>query len=163
MKVTRTLLAILLLGVVTYWAPVVTQAKGLPIVKDLRVEAKISRDINAPILVFFMSKHCTYCETVLQDFLLPMYQDPAYNKKVILRQVEINSGEKLIDFNGVSTTQRELAKKYRTSAVPTLILFDSRGQELTRIVGLLTVDFYLALLDEAIDESIAKIKISASQ
>jgi hypothetical protein len=37
-------------------------------------------------------------------------------------------------------------------------LFNRRGQVLTTIVGLLTEDFYLAYLDNAISDSQAKIK-----
>jgi thioredoxin-related protein len=87
-----------------------------------------------------------------------MYHDPEYKGKVILRQVETGNTEKLIDFKGKVTTQRDLASRYRAWTVPTIILFDSKGQELNRIVGLLTSDYYLAHLDSAIDEAQARIK-----
>ena len=151
------LLATIFLCSTTLWLAT-TQAEGLPVVRDLRIEAKISQKIQAPILVLFMSKHCTYCETVLQDFLIPMHKDPAYKSKVILRQVETGSKDMLADFDGTRVSQSEFSRKNKAWAVPTLVLFDSQGHELSRIVGLLTVDFYLASLDNAINESQAKIK-----
>ena len=126
--------------------------------RDFTVEAKESINRQVPILVLFMSDSCSYCETALHDFLLPMQRDPEYNNKVMLRQVEISSKDQLIDFNGKITSQSAFASKHDALMVPTVILFDSQGRELTNIVGLLTVDYYLAYLDNAINESQAKIK-----
>ncbi len=139
------------------WIPSV-QAANLPFVKDFTVEAKESRKKQAPILVLFMSSSCPYCEIVLQDFLLPMQRDHAYDNRVILRQIETGSSAKMIDFNGVVTTQNAFSRKLNVWGIPRVVLFDSNGQVLTSINGLLTVDYYLAYLDNAIDESQAKIK-----
>jgi len=160
MKGTSKLILLILLGAAAYWAPI-SKAAGLPVVKDFTLEAKISLEKQAPILVLFMSNSCIYCKQVLQDFLLPMQGNPEYDSRVILRQVETSSRDKLIDFDGKITTQSELANKHHARAVPTIVLFDSHGQELTRIVGLLTVDFYLAYLDSSISESQEKIKAAA--
>lgn len=157
MKHTFTLALLILLATTASWLPA-SQAEGLPVVKNLTLDAKESRAKQAPIMVLFMSNTCTYCEKVLQDYLLPMQRDHEYDNKVILRQIEINSQDKLIDFNGKVTTQSAYSGAHKIWAVPTVMLFDSQGRELTSIVGLLTVDFYLAYLDNAINESQAKIK-----
>ena len=137
-------------------------AGNLPVVHDFTVEAKESSQKKAPILVLFMSSTCHYCKTVLRDFLLPMQSNPEYTNKVILRQIEISSKDKLIDFNGEITSQREFSSRHKVWAVPTVILFDSKGRVLTSIVGLLTVDYYLSYLDNAINESQEKIKTTAN-
>jgi thioredoxin-related protein len=134
------------------------QGDGLPLVRDFRIEAKESRQKQAPILVLFMSNYCPYCDTVLEEFLMPMSRKPEYNSKVILRQMDINSKTKIIDFNGRTTTSIDFANKSKVWAVPTVMLFDSEGNELTNITGLLTIDFYLAYLNTAIEESQAKIQ-----
>lgn len=139
------------------------QAEGLPVVQNFTVEAKESTSKQAPILVLFMSKSCPYCEQVLAEFLLPMQRNPEYAGKVILRQIDIGSSDKLVNFNGKITTQSVFAKAHDVWAVPTVMLFDSQGHVLTKIIGLLTVDFYLAYLDNAINESQAKIKANAMQ
>jgi thioredoxin-related protein len=133
-------------------------AASLPVIQDFTLEAKDSKKKKTPILVLFMSKTCTYCEKVLQDFLLPMQRDPEYKNKVILRQIETGSTEKLVDFDGKVTTQKEFSSRFKIWAVPTVMLFDSHGHELTKIVGLLTLDYYWAYLDDAITESQDKIK-----
>lgn len=147
-----------LLFITASWIPATQAATGLPVVQDFTIEAKESIKKQAPILVLFTSHTCTYCEIVLQDFLLPMQRDRGYDKKVILRQIETGSQDKLIDFNGATTSQSAFASKHQAWGVPTVMLFDNKGQVLTSIVGLLTVDYYLAYLDIAIEESQAKIK-----
>lgn len=160
MKQKITVALLVLLWATSNWMTI-AQAEGLPVVQDFTLEAKESINKQAPILVLFMSKTCTYCERVLDEFLLPMQRRPGYDSKVILRQIDIFSSNKLINFNGKAISQSAFAKAHEVWAVPTVMLFDSQGRELTKIVGLLTVDFYLAYLDNAINESQAKIKTSA--
>jgi len=136
----------------------IAQAAGLPVVKDFTVEAKDAHKRQVPILVLFMSESCSYCETVLEEFLLPMQRDPEYTDKVILRQIESSSRDELIDFDGKVTTYSRFSGRHKVSGVPNVMLFDSDGQVLTFIEGLLTVDFYYGFLVDAIDESLAKIK-----
>jgi len=138
----------------------IAQAAGLPVVKDFTVEAKDAHTRQVPILVLFMSDSCSYCETVLEEFLLPMQRDPEYRDKVILRQIESSSRDELIDFDGKATTYSRFSSRHKVSGVPNVMLFDGNGQMLTFIEGLLTVDFYYAFLVDAIDESLAKIKAS---
>ena len=144
------------------WMPM-AQAAGLPVVTDFTFEAKEAQEKQVPILVLFMSDSCHYCETVLNDFLLPMQHDPAFNNKIILRQIDTGSKDPLIDFNGKTTNHRSFSSRNDALLTPTVILFDSHGQVLTSIVGLLTVDFYYTYLENAISESLEKIKAGTPQ
>ncbi len=131
---------------------------GLPVPQDFTAEAGEARDKQVPVLVLFMSEGCTYCETALEDFLLPMQRDSEFRGKVILRQIETDSGDALIDFEGNATTYKRFSARHGVSVVPNVTLFDSSGQVLTRIEGLLTADFYYGFLVQAIDESLEQIK-----
>lgn len=156
----QTLTIALLIFCTTVWTSTV-QANRLPLAKDLTIDAKKAKEKQAPILVLFMEKTCPYCETVLRDFLLPMQRDSTYSNKVVMRQIEINSKDQLIDFEGNTTTQAAFSRKNKVWGVPVVILFDSQGQVLTTITGLLNVDFYRAYLDNAINDSQEKIKAIA--
>ncbi len=134
------------------------RAAELPSVKDFTVEAKESHAKQKPILVLFMSHSCPFCKTVLQDYLLPMQRDPAFKDRVILRQIDISSKDTLIDFDGNITSHSAFSAKHQIWGVPHIKLFDSHGQVLTSIEGLLNVYYYYAYLETAIDESQAKIK-----
>jgi len=136
----------------------VSRASGLPDVKDFTVEAADARKRQVPILVLFKDEYCSYCETVLDDFLLPMQRDPEFTDKVILRQIESGSADALIDFDGKTTTYSRFSSKHKVYGVPNVMLFDSNGQVLTSIEGLLTVDFYYGFLLDAINESLERVK-----
>jgi thioredoxin-related protein len=136
----------------------ISRAAGLPVVKDFTVEAGEAHKKQIPILVLFMGESCSYCETVLDDFLLPMQRDPEYKDKVILRQIESSSGDTLVDFDGKTITYSGFSGKHNVSVVPNVMLFDGNGQVLTYIEGLLTVDFYYGFIVEAINESLEKMK-----
>ena len=152
----QSLIVFFLVAAISCWS--MSRAEGLPVVKDFTVEAKDAHKRHVPILVLFMSETCEYCETVLEEFLLPIQRDLEFKDKVILRQIESSSGDVLIDFDGNSTTYRKFSGRHKVQGVPNVMLFDSNGQVLTFIEGLLTVDFYYAFLVDAIDESLAKIK-----
>lgn len=157
MKQIITLALLMLIAGIPNW-PQSAHAMELPEVTDFTVEAKESILKQAPILVLFKSEYCPYCIQVLDEFLMPMQRRPQYDNKVIFRQINISNSHKLINFNGKPISQSEFARANEVWAVPTVVLFDAEGNVLTKIIGLLTVDFYLAYLDDAINESQAKIK-----
>ena len=150
--------ALLLLASTIPWWTSHAYAQGLPLVTNFKLEANESAGKKAPILLLVMSKTCIYCERVLTEFLLPMQRNPEYAGKVILRQIDIAGKNRLIDFEGKTTTQAAYAKAHKVLAVPTVLLLDDKGNELARITGLTSVDFYQAYLDNAIDESREKMQ-----
>jgi thioredoxin-related protein len=137
-----------------------SHASGLPVPNDLSSEARVAHQKRVPILVLFKEESCTYCETALEDFLLPMQRDPEFNDKVILRQIDTDSEDALIDFGGKATTYKKFSSEHKVSVVPNVMLFDSEGRVLTHIEGLLTVDFYYGFLVDAINASLEKIRTS---
>ena len=148
---------LLLASTIPCWASH-AHAQGLPPVTNFKLEAAESAVKKAPILLLVMSKTCNYCEQALKEFLLPMQQNPEYADKAILRQIDIANKNRLIDFNGKTTTQAVYAKTHKALAVPTVLLLDDKGNELERITGLTNIDFYQAYLDKAIDESREKMQ-----
>ena len=129
--------------------------------QDFTSEAKAAQAKQAPILVLFMSSHCSYCERVLREFLLPMQLNAEYRSKVIMRQIEVGSDTPLKDFAGRPTTQAQFASRYRVQMVPTVMLFDAQGNVLaTPLVGLTTPDFYGGYLDQVIDEAVGKVRLN---
>jgi thioredoxin-related protein len=129
-------------------------------VEDFQAEAKVAQAKKVPILVLYMSPHCPYCERVLQEFLLPMGRNADYDKKVVMRQIDIGSNAKLRDFSGKLTTQSQFAGAHKVRLVPTVAFYDASGREVADpIVGLLTPDFYGGYLDSAIDDGLAKIRV----
>ncbi len=131
----------------------------IPAATDLVHEAAASRSRQLPILIFFTSSACPYCERVKQEFLLPMQRNPEYEDKVIMRQIEYQSRSRLVDFSGKATTAAKFSRQQKVRLTPTIKLFDAEGRELTEpLIGLTTPDYYGAYLDRAIDEALAKVR-----
>lgn len=131
----------------------------LPLAADLSQEAKIAREQRIPILVLFSSPGCVYCNRVRSEVLIPTTLNADYDNKVIMREVEVGSHAKLIDFDGKRITQAQFAAAHKVSFTPTVKLFDARGREVANpIVGLVTLDYYGGMLDQNIEQAIARIR-----
>ena len=133
-------------------------AGGLPLVSDLQKDGRLSDQSGKPIMVFYMSHGCPYCEEVRELYLEPMYREGEYRDKLIMRMVDIDSGETMRDFNGKQTDQISFASAQGTSFTPVIKFYDSTGKELVpEMLGYLP-DFYLGFLEGSIKESISKLR-----
>jgi thioredoxin-related protein len=138
-------------------------AEGVPLSRSLQQDAVSAKAIEAPVLVAFVGEDCSYCERVLNEFLIPMSRNPEYQGKVVMRRVETSSERSLRDFSGSKSTHSRFASGHDVYLVPTVALFDSQGRMLGKpLVGLTTADYYGMYLDEAIDKAVAKVRAPAS-
>lgn len=149
-----------LLAAIVAWGALTARAdEGVPYARDLARDAEIAREHHTALLVVFVGKQCSYCETVLNDFLIPMSRNPEYRSKVLMRRVTTTGSSSLKDFSGKEVTQHEFADENGVYLVPTVILFDDMGNVLTKpLVGLTTVDYYGMFLDRAIDQALSKVR-----
>ncbi len=112
-----------------------------------------------PVMVLFSSPECPYCEQVKRIYLSPMQKDPAYRNRVVIREITVGSKAPITDFNGAATTEAAFASLHKIMMVPTVKVFDARGNEASEaIVGLLLADFYFGYLEAAIEEGTRKIR-----
>lgn len=150
-----------LLMIVAWAMPLAAGAQGVPPARDLRRDAEAARKVNGPVLLVFVGEHCRYCETVLNEFLIPMSRNPDYQNKVVMRRIENSSGRALRDFAGKATSHERFADQQNIQLVPTVVLFDGQGKVLAKpLVGITTVDYYGMYLDEVIDQAVAKVRTS---
>lgn len=158
MKNLRSLLLFILAWPTLAWTAAATPP-GLPVAMDFQADGKIAHEKQIPILVMFGSASCGFCRRALRDYLVPMHLDPAYQGKVMMRYIEIDSTMGLKNFAGASIRHKEFAKVNNILVTPTVKLFDSTGAEVSDpLVGLLSADFYGAYLDRAIDEGLSRIR-----
>ncbi len=142
--------------------PAALDAEGVPLARDLQADGALAREKRLPLLVMFGTPSCPYCKLVLNDFLLPMSRNTDYQAKVIMREVEINSGRALVDFSGKLITHKQFAKAHRIKLAPTVVMFDADGQVLGEpMVGVSTPDYYGAFLDRAIDEALESVQAAS--
>jgi hypothetical protein len=82
-----------------------------------------------------------------------------YAEKIIIREIIINTGSMLIDFNENKTNTSNFTSSYKIKVTPTLLFLGTDGEELTdRIVGINTIELFSYYLDQAIDEAIVNFK-----
>ena len=132
---------------------------GVPYARDFQKDAALAKEKNGVVLVIFSGANCSYCETVLNEFLIPMSHNADYQAKLVMRKIETSSYLELKDFQGDKTPHRRFAGDSGVRMVPTVMLFDSNGKLLGKpVVGLGTVDYYGFHLDQAIDKGLAKVR-----
>jgi thioredoxin-related protein len=134
-------------------------AEGLVHAQNFQADSRAAAKRRVPILVVFTSPSCPYCERVKNEYLVPMHKDPAYRKRVIIRELTIGASTPLTGFDGVPTTEGAFAAAHKVFMVPTVMVFDTRGATASEpIVGMLTPDYYFGYLETAIDEGVAKVR-----
>lgn len=150
----------ILLGFILAWAVLPARAEqGVPMAHDLSSDARAALDKGGVVLVAFVGSDCGYCETVLNEFLIPMTLNPDYQGKLVMRRVVARAPDELKDFNGKASSHGQFAGRNGVRLVPTVMLFDDKGRLLAKpLVGLSTVDYYGYYLDQAIDTAIGKVR-----
>ena len=124
---------------------------SVPTTRDLAADAALVQTERLPLLLVFTQDHCDYCAKLDREVLNPNYTTGAFNGKVIVRRFMIDSYATVTDFDGKRVEASALASRLKVYATPTLLLVDAHGRELVqRIVGIDSLDFFSAYLDENI-------------
>ncbi len=133
-------------------------AETLPLASDLQQDGVASKRDGTPIMVFYMSEDCPYCEEVKGLYLEPMVRSGQYHGRLIIRMVDTEGAEYLRDFHGKRMNHEEFADDQGASFTPVLKFYDYQGNELVpELLGYTSPDFYLAYLENAIETSINKL------
>ncbi|HZJ82023.1 MAG TPA: thioredoxin family protein [Guyparkeria sp.] len=124
----------------------------IPLMVDLRDVAQdleLLRERQIPMLVFFHATYCGYCRMVDEEFLQPMATDEAYQDRLIIRRVEIDSDTPEIRWQGESYTLAEFARLLGVYLVPHVIFFAPDGRQVAAdLKGVTVPDFYPQYLDQ---------------
>lgn len=149
----------ILLAIVAWGCGLAFAEVGVPVAQDLRKDAALARDKKGVVLVMFSGAKCSYCETVLNEFLIPMSRNAEYQSKLVMRKVDLASYKEMKDFQGDKTPHRRFAQDKGVRMVPSVMVFDTEGRLLAKpVVGLGTIDYYGEHLDRAIDIGLAKVR-----
>ena len=156
----------LITGVVAlFWVLVISRAEdqatalpSVPTTRDLAADALLAKNQRVPLLLVFTQDHCDYCAKLDREVLNPNYATGAFNGKVLVRRFMIDSRATVIDFDGKRVEASALTRKFKVYATPTLLLVNAHGHELVpRLVGIDSLDFFSAYLDQSIEDARAKL------
>lgn len=117
--------------------------RTLPVASDLSADGELARRERKPILLFFNLGGCHFCRFSLRTTVVPMFRDPAFRDAMMFRQITIDDGKSLIDFDGKKISSHEFAEKRNATFTPTVMMVDGTGKQLgDSIVGIASIDFY---------------------
>jgi len=134
------------------------ESDDIPKALDLQKDGLLAQEKGLPVLLEFTMHGCPFCLEIEEEILRPMIGSGEYDHKVLVRNVKIDDDLKITDFNGESITYEDLAYRYNVTVVPTLILVHGNGQPMDlEMVGVTTIDFYGAYLDQAIESALKKV------
>lgn len=138
--------------------PPLKRSAELPQAQDFAADALTSSKLRVPILLFFDREDCPYCERALREYLVP-YSRVEWKDRALFRQVAIDRTLPVRDFDGTVTTHKAIAARYGVAFSPTVIVVDERGRALAEpIVGLTTLDFYGAYVQDALAAGARKLR-----
>ncbi len=121
-------------------------------------DAKLSQQQHKPIFLYVSSTDCIYCKRLEKDIIGPMLKNGEYEKKIIMRKINLEDNDPIIDFNGKMILPADFLVDYQINATPTLLLLDHQGRQITnRIEGYFSADLFWYYLDKAIDKAVVQI------
>jgi thioredoxin-related protein len=131
----------------------------LPIAVNLKNDGEKARAAGKPILLFFNLSGCHFCRFSLRTAVVPMFREPKFREAIEFRQITIDDGKTLIDFNGTKISTHEFAQKRKATFTPTVMMVDGNGAQIGEsIVGIASIDFYSGYVEELAKAAIEKVR-----
>ncbi len=122
---------------------------------DWSKEATVARNNGLPLMVIFSADFCPYCHRLRKEVLEPLIESGKLKNRVLLKEFNIDSPGKVIDFDGDPIRSRVFVRRYEIYATPTVIFLDYEGEPLTDpIIGFNGPESYTEHLDEAISTAV---------
>ncbi len=147
-------------GMSSSLSPAWAQESALPIPDSLPDVAAAATRLGEPLVLLISLRGCPYCELVRRNYLLPARAEglPVWqiNMQDMLRP--------LVGFDGQSSNAAEQIARWKVLLSPTLLFLNPQGRPLAeRLVGIASVDFYGAYLEQRLATSRQALKSSLSQ
>ena len=125
---------------------------------NLVADSKLSMTNHQPIVVLVSLPGCPHCESVRISYLLPLLNESAPIDAPIIRQIELQGKNKMIDFAGKKITHAEFSRRFQVRLAPVVFFFGPNGTQLAEpLVGSMIPDFYGAYFDAALSKARAQL------
>jgi thioredoxin-related protein len=116
--------------------------------------AKSAKSSNSPIIVLYSADNCSYCERLKDEVLNPLFPPDKDSYSTSIKEVNIEQGGKMTDFDGDTIRSRLFKNRYDVFSTPTLLILDFKGVPLAPpIVGYSSKESYTETLNAALSKA----------
>jgi thioredoxin-related protein len=127
--------------------------------RDWSQMGDLSRSQQLPVVILVSSEDCGYCEHLKQQVLLPLARSGSLEGLALIRELSMEAGGKLVDFDGERIRTRIFLSHHHVFASPTVLFLDPDGRPLhAPLVGYNGPDEYRGLLLQALKESLLTLR-----
>ncbi|WP_456380020.1 thioredoxin family protein [Thiolapillus sp.] len=128
-------------------------------IHDFPAAARLASREGRVIMLLVSQEDCPYCHLIKEDVIRPMILGGDFKDEILIRELFIDEGEIIIDFQGMEREAADFAHDYGVFVTPTLLFLGADGGELVKkMVGINTVEMYWYYLSESIRSAIDGLK-----
>ncbi len=106
---------------------------------DFEKAAKVAKQTNKPMMVDFYTDWCGWCKKLDKD----VYSDA--------RVIELAGKFVCVKVDGDKYSK--LVEKYKVDGYPTIVFYNSKTKEVSRVVGYKNADAFVAAMNEALKKA----------
>jgi thioredoxin-related protein len=129
-------------------------ARLITLAESFVTDARLSTDRKLPIVVFVSQPGCQFCAALRKQVLFPMIRAGELADRAIFRELSLDAGFTVTDFDGNDISGRNIADRYAAVVTPTLLFLDARGGEVAdKIVGIGNIEFYSFYFNRALESA----------
>lgn len=126
----------------------------IPVATDLANTAELAGQREQPIVLYVSRSDCTFCRAMERDVLGPLIKSEKFSGRVQFRELSMDSGVAIRDFNETRVLPGSVAARYDVAITPTILFLNAGQQEIVRrLVGYNGNEFFSYYLEKRIDEA----------
>ncbi len=125
---------------------------------DFSTAARLASREQRVIMLLVSQEDCPYCHLIKEDVIRPMILGGDFKDDILIRELFIDEGETIVDFQGMEREAADFAYGYDVYVTPTLLFLEAGGHELVKkMVGINTVEMYWYYLSESLRGAIDRL------
>ena len=128
-------------------------------IHDFSAIAEVARREKRLILLLVSQEDCPYCHLIKAEIIRPMILGKDFENEILIRELFIDEGEIILDFQGNKREAADFAHDYGVFVTPTLLFLDADGKEqVKQMTGINTVEMYWYYLSQSITKALEQMQ-----
>ncbi len=133
-------------------------ARQIALAESFVADSHLSTSEQLPIVIFISQTGCQFCAALRKQVLFPMLRSGQFADKMVFRELSLDAGFEVEDFDGRTISGSDFAARYGATLTPTLLYLDPDGQELEKKrVGISNIEYYGFYMLRSIKSATAKL------